>query len=189
MASHLEAEVRRRRADVAELADAYGLGPYALWLGGSSPSVRTIKKCLKSKKFKEVKMIDKWKIGIKGLAIGMVNASIILVAVSYIVGDVIKPGEEKNIFWMILLFLLSLLPCVIGIGLLKWKRWSYISALTLLVVVTLWILLFNLWSAVIIKTPFNKEMIFWLCNAIFYFLLLWFMTRPRIKECFRRKTF
>ena len=41
MASHLEAEVRRRWADVAELADAYGLGPYALWLGGSSPSVRT----------------------------------------------------------------------------------------------------------------------------------------------------
>ena len=41
MASQLEAEVRRRRADVAELADAYGLGPYALWLGGSSPSVRT----------------------------------------------------------------------------------------------------------------------------------------------------
>ena len=44
MASQLEAEVRRRRADVAELADAYGLGPYALWLGGSSPSVRTILK-------------------------------------------------------------------------------------------------------------------------------------------------
>ncbi len=28
-------------ADVAELVDAYGLGPYAFWLGGSSPSVRT----------------------------------------------------------------------------------------------------------------------------------------------------
>ena len=40
--SQIEIDGEVDHADVAELADAYGLGPYAARLGGSSPSIRTI---------------------------------------------------------------------------------------------------------------------------------------------------